>query len=214
MKKLLNNYGNVSTIMIVLSLCLAVCCFIAGLPRVANAEETIDLPRTGQTTCYSSNGSVISCAGTGQDGDTLAGVEWPSPRFTSDNSTMTDNLTGLMWAKDASTPTVSSCTGGAKIWSNAINYVTCLNGINYLGYNDWRLPNRNQLESLVNAESSSPSSWLTSQGFSGLQSWYWSSTSYAVSTDNAWYVSMDYGYVGYASKGGNSGCAWPVRLGQ
>ncbi|MCI4625553.1 MAG: DUF1566 domain-containing protein [Candidatus Magnetoovum sp. WYHC-5] len=213
MKKILNNYGNVSTIMIVLSLCLAVCCFVAVLPRVANAEETIDLPRTGQTTCYSSGGSVFHVLAQ-VDGDTLAGVEWPSPRFTSANSTMTDNLTGLMWAKDASTPTVSSCTGGAKMWANAINYVTCLNGINYLGYNDWRLPNRNQLESLINAKSSRPSSWLTLQGFIGVQSWYWSSTTYARSTGVAWSVGMLNGLVGLDSKGYFSYYAWPVRLGQ
>ena len=32
------------------------------------------LPATGQTTCYDASGTVISCAGTGQDGDIQAGV--------------------------------------------------------------------------------------------------------------------------------------------
>lgn len=34
----------------------------------------IDLPKTGQTTCYDSDGNVIPCEGTGQDGDIRAGV--------------------------------------------------------------------------------------------------------------------------------------------
>jgi hypothetical protein len=60
----------------------------------------IQLPQTGQTSCYDS-------AGTGQDGDIQAGKAWPFQRFT-DNSittagdlTVTDKLTGLIWAKDA-----------------------------------------------------------------------------------------------------------------
>ncbi|MCI4627231.1 MAG: DUF1566 domain-containing protein, partial [Candidatus Magnetoovum sp. WYHC-5] len=155
MKKLFSGYGNVSTIMLVLSLCLISVYFIAGLPNLASADGAINLPRTGQTTCYDGSGSVVSCSGTGQDGDILAGVEWPSPRFTDNgDSTMIDNLTGLIWAKDASTPTVGSCTGGAKTWSDAIDYVTCLNNNNYLGYTDWVLPNVNQIESLIYSESS------------------------------------------------------------
>jgi hypothetical protein len=51
-----------------------------------------DLPKTGQTTSYS----------TGDDGDLERGVAWPSPRFTDNgNGTVKDNLTGLIWLKDA-----------------------------------------------------------------------------------------------------------------
>jgi hypothetical protein len=68
----------------------------------------IQLPQTGQTSCYDSAGTLLlSCAGTGQDGDIQAGKAWPFQRFT-DNSittagdlTVTDKLTGLIWAKDA-----------------------------------------------------------------------------------------------------------------
>ncbi|MCC6542909.1 MAG: hypothetical protein IT392_00205 [Nitrospirae bacterium] len=64
---------------------------------------TVELPETGQTTCYNSSGSVIACPGTGQDGDIQAGVPWPSPRFTAGTGTgadcVTDNLTGLMWQR-------------------------------------------------------------------------------------------------------------------
>ncbi len=58
--------------------------------------------RTGQTACYSSGGALVPCAGTSQDGDIQAGATWPMPRFT-DNSdgTVTDNLTGLTWLKNA-----------------------------------------------------------------------------------------------------------------
>src|ERR1039457_87617 len=62
---------------------------------------TIQLPQTGQTSCYDANGNVINCAGTEQDGNVQAGVAWPNPRFTVSGDCVTDNLTGLMWAKNA-----------------------------------------------------------------------------------------------------------------
>jgi len=66
---------------------------------------TVNLPRTGQTKCYDTYGTEISCAGTGQDGEIQAGVAWPEPRFTDNgDGTMTDTLTGLMWTKDANLP--------------------------------------------------------------------------------------------------------------
>ena len=44
-----------------------VVCLILTLPLVSYAA-TIQLPRTGQTTCYDTLGAEISCSGTGQDG--------------------------------------------------------------------------------------------------------------------------------------------------
>ena len=52
--------------------------------------------------CYDPDGKIIDCAGTGQDGELQAGVAWPEPRFIDNrDGTVTDNLTGLMWLKDA-----------------------------------------------------------------------------------------------------------------
>ncbi len=179
----------------------------------ASTSGTVNLPETGQETCYSSSGSVTSCSGTGHDGELQAGVEWPSPRFTDNgDKTVTDNLTGLMWAKDASTPTVSSCSGGYKTWSNALSYISCLNSISYLGYNDWKLPNINELESLVDADEYGPA-LPDGHPFSGVQSWYWSSTTYAYHTSYAWYVYMHNGYV-YDGNKSSYYHVWPVRLGQ
>ncbi|KJU82959.1 protein containing DUF1566 [Candidatus Magnetobacterium bavaricum] len=131
------------------------------LPAIALAG-TINLPQTGQTTSYA----------VGDDGYYKAGVAWPNPRF-SDNGdqTVTDNLTGLVWAKDAGTPTLGSCTGGVMTWQAALNYVACLNTASYLGHSDWRLPDVNELGSLVNAGQATIAIWLNSQGVINLQSY-------------------------------------------
>ncbi|MES0335299.1 MAG: hypothetical protein SFH39_02915 [Candidatus Magnetobacterium sp. LHC-1] len=66
---------------------------------------TVSLPRTGQVMSYA----------TGDDGALQKGVAWPDPRFTvNSDQTVTDILTGLVWTKDAGTPTMGSCTGGVK----------------------------------------------------------------------------------------------------
>ncbi|MDD5434279.1 MAG: DUF1566 domain-containing protein [Nitrospira sp.] len=192
-----------------------------AIPAIVTAG-TVNLPRTGQATCYDTAGNAIACAGTGQDGDIQAGVAWPSPRFTNNgDGTVTDKLTGLMWTQDAKTPGPVDCSPATtKTWQEALDYVACLNTNGYLGYSDWKLPNINELESLINAESST-SSWLNTQGFTNVQvNYYWSSTSYAyIANGNAvaWAVGMWNGAVYNVMKSGSFSTpyyVWPVRVGQ
>jgi hypothetical protein len=129
---------------------------------------TVQLPQTGQATCYDSSGVVKSCSGTGQDGDIKAGVAWPNPRFTVSGDCVSDNLTGLMWAKNGNR------LNGTKSWQIALDFA---NGLSLCGYSDWRLPNVNELESLVNYDQSNSATWLNTQGFTNVQSeHYWSSS--------------------------------------
>ena len=175
----------------------------------------MQLPQTGQKICYAVGGNIISCLGTGQDGELQEGNPWPSPRFIDNgDQTQTDNLTELIWPKDASTPGVATCLGETKTWQGALDYIACLNTNNYLGHNDWRLPNINELESFVNEGQSNPAEWLNGQGFSDVQSTlYWSSTSEADSPSRAWVVNMVDVFVYEVSKS-LSYHVWPVRGGQ
>jgi len=89
--------------------------------------------------------------------------------------------------------------------------VACLNTNNYLGHNDWRLSNINELESLVNQGESSPATWLNGQGFSSVQSdGYWSSSTGSDGTSYAWYVNMSSGVVSDSNKS-VSGYVWVIR---
>jgi hypothetical protein len=80
--------------------------------------------KTGQTTYYQWGG----------DGHLQKGVAWPNPRFIDNgDGTVTDNLTGLMWAKN---PGVN----GTMNWNAAIYYANNLSLGNEgcgTNYTDW-----------------------------------------------------------------------------
>ena len=158
---------------------------------------------------------------TGDDGDLERGVTWPTPRFTDNgNGTVTDNLTGLIWLKNA------DCFG-LRSWANAL---TDANGLAHgscgltdgSSAGDWRLPNARELQSLVHYGFSNPvvpntagtGQWAEGDPFTGVQSYYyWSSTTYAYNTSVAWFVGMYHGLVDVDHKTGGYG-VWPVRGGQ
>ena len=168
--------------------------FILCLFTIMAYAATIQLPQSGQTQCYDTNNALTSCAGTGQDGDKLMGVAWPVPRFKNNssngvsNGTVTDNLTGLIWLKKA------ACLDG-KNWAQALaaahNLASDSCGLSDgSGAGDWRLPNVDELASLTKLGAVS-STWLTGNGFSGVQAErYWSSTTYAYDSTAAWVVIM------------------------
>jgi len=160
------------------------------------------VPDTGQTTLYR----------TGDDGDLERGVAWPNPRFTDNgDDTVTDNLTGLMWTKNANLWQVS--------WNTAID--NC-NDHSVAGYTDWRLPNVRELQSLVHYGVFTPAvpntagtgQWSAGDPFDNVQSSnYWSSTTCADNTANAWYVYLSNGLV-FSGIKTSTYYVWPVRGGQ
>ncbi|MBM2837512.1 MAG: hypothetical protein HW415_137 [Deltaproteobacteria bacterium] len=117
------------------------------------------------------------------------------------NGTVTANKTGLIWQKQDNNKT--------RDWSNAMSYC---DGLILAGYSDWRLPSKDELETLVDRSKSSPS--IDTTFFPNtISSVYWSSTTYAGLTTNAWYVNFDYGYTFYNNKT-NTYYARCVRGGQ
>jgi Protein of unknown function (DUF1566) len=168
------------------------------------------------------SGIPINGASTGRDGDIQAGVPFPSPRFTDNaNGTVTDNLTGLIWLKNASCSTISPA-----VWATALSNANSLaNGqcgpTDGSVAGDWRLPNVKELQSLIDfgffnpalSNAAGMAKWTEGDAFSGVQSAvYWSSTTNADNPDNAWNVNLNDGNTNDDNKD-NTNLVWPVRGG-
>jgi len=204
---------------------------LLAIPTIAAAAGSVQLPASGQTTCYDSAGNPRGCTGTGEDGEVRAGLPWPTPRFVAGEATVTDSLTGLVWTRHANAPDVNAippfvCTNaeGDMSWQQALDHVACLNTNNYAGFSDWRLPSLNELESMVNAGAPDPSGYLSANGFGPgdlgtlvQPSSYWSSTSDAFFNDSAWDVNFLTGDYPFSSvkipvlAGLDTRAVWPVR---
>jgi hypothetical protein len=173
---------------------------------------SIDIPQTGQTNLYA----------IGDDGDLQMGVAWPDPRFSdNEDGTVTDNLTGLIWLKNA------NCPNGEIMWSDALTFADSL----YDGWTgdgsgedcglsdgtlagDWRLPNVRELHSLIDFGNHNPA-LPPGHPFTDLQQqYYWSSTTYAGYEGTAWNVHIYHGYVFSSNKNSTIHYVWPVRGGQ
>lgn len=186
---------------------------IALLLSVPLSAQTavVQLPKTGQTGCWDAGGSVVACAGTGQDGNKLSGVAWPTSRFNDNaNGTVTDNLTGLIWLKNA------NCFN-SNTWLQALSAANTLaSGACNLTDNsvagNWRLPNVNELESLIDLQNINPA-LPTQNAFGNVQSqYYWTSSTFISDKTTAIVVGIGNGSVVNGVKG-NSYYIWPVRSG-
>jgi hypothetical protein len=93
-----------------------------------------------------------------------------------------DSRTLLMWQDNNDSKTVT------KIWQDAMDY--CEN-LTLASYDDWRLPNYNELFMLADRSTSAPA---ISREFKNVTSnRYWTSTTDAVSDGDAWIVEFIYG---------------------
>jgi hypothetical protein len=132
-----------------------------------------------------------------------------TPRFTDHlDGTVTDNLTGLMWTKDAQQ------IPGKLNWQAALdacnNLVYPISGV----YEDWRLPNKNELLSLIDHNDMIPA-LPPGHPFINvvLSSYYWSSTTHA-DYGAAWGVGFFSTCNVYEGGKSNSIYGWCVRGGQ
>jgi hypothetical protein len=91
------------------------------------------------------------------------------------DGTVTDIDTGLMWQQH-------TAPEGLLNWQQALAY--CEN-LTLGGHSDWRLPNRAELQTLMNYGMEYPS--IDTNYFSSTYDAYWSSTTQANNAVNAWY---------------------------
>ncbi|MEW6593466.1 MAG: DUF1566 domain-containing protein [Thermodesulfobacteriota bacterium] len=151
------------------------------------------LPATGQTRCFDAAGREIDCAGTAQDGEFRRGRTLPARRFAVEGEWVRDLFTGLVWYKKA------SLTAAPVNWQGALAAVEAFNSTPAAGGILWRLPNINELESLVDCARHAPA-LPPNHPFVEVQEVYWSSTTSFFETDWAWALYMHKGATGVGHK--------------
>lgn len=167
--------------------------FWSSQNRGSEAKNFVLYLYNGNIGAFSSSGtqkSYVKCV----HGDPLPVGNFSTETITYndvDYEIVTDSTTGLIWQKnyraysanDASTKTT---------WQQALQYCEALE---YAGYNDWRLPNKNELASLLDfSKSSAPYSYFPGGITSGN---FWTSTTFSAYAKDgyAWRVDFSTGFV-------------------
>ena len=115
--------------------------------------------------------------------------------FNRDSSgVVADSATGLAWQDDYSDngENIKSAT-----WQDALVYCEELS---LEGKNDWRLPNIRELKSIIDDTKSNPA--INSVFTNVTSDFYWSATTVASNSSNAWNVNFNDGYDYWYSKAG------------
>jgi hypothetical protein len=164
--------------------------------ELALEKKRFRVPQTGQDECWDATSKdpddphfTVHCPFTGQDGDARAGLAPPRDRFTDNgDGSVTDNFTGLVWLR------LANCIAATQPdWQTALDLAAALPGTTFplcgLGEGtfpgDWRVPNVNELMSLVDYGTSTSSGTGLPDGhpFIDFDGYYWTSTTFGLSSD-------------------------------
>jgi len=148
------------------------------------AMADLPLGKTGQTTIYA----------TGDDGNYTSG-QVRSYSVNSDG-TINDVMLNLMWQNDYS-DNKGFATNGEVPDINQTKATSYCTAIDLAGHNDWRLPTRRELQSLVDYSKLYPGPVIADAFVTTTQTddWYWTGSDYAAVTTGAWLVNFSYGHV-------------------
>jgi hypothetical protein len=95
-------------------------------------------------------------------------------------------------------------------WEEALEWVRALSARRHAGHDDWRLPNRRELRSLIGYQTRDPALPEGHPFENVFLGWYWTSTTASRHHAYAWYVHMEGGRMFFGRKDEDH-LAWPCR---
>ena len=111
------------------------------------------------------------------------------------DGTVTDTRTGLMWKQCLEGQSGADCEGSAGQfnWDTAMKIPQTVNQRGFAGHHDWRIPTRDELESLVMPECANPA--ISTEAFpNALASYVWSCSLGTYCASDAWFIDFDSGH--------------------
>lgn len=121
------------------------------------------------------------------------------------NGTIKDNKTGLVWKQCSEGLSGVGCEVGNPTsynWQDTIEHAKKVNVSGFAGFKDWRVPNDQELRSIVERHCYSPS--INISFFPNTEASYWTSSSIVNRENFAWSIHFDYGYPDWDFKQGKN----------
>jgi len=144
----------------------------------------------------------------------LGASSTPTADFTVNaNGTVTQTTTGLMWKQCNEGLSGANCATGTVTYLTWSDALLAARNSTFAGYTDWRLPNKQELESLVDDSCFAPA--INDTVFPNtVADWTWTSTTLAAGPASAWIVFFGHGDSNASNKAGDDVAVRLVRGGQ
>lgn len=178
-------------------------------PASIKPAKVFLFPDSGQKRCYDENGTIITVPRKGQrfygqDGSYVinslsftklaegAKVLDDKATWKSGFCMVRDNNTGLIWEIKSANVGEVNYIGNSYTWEDAKEYIKELNRHGFGGFRDWRLPNREELRTMVDYNGQIPATdWKFFPDC--LPAFYWSNTENKKEPIFAWGIYFAYG---------------------